>query len=574
MARAAPAVAMAEPTSPASEFATAFIRRLAARGVRHLVVSPGSRSQALALAAAQAHADGALRLHVRIDERSAGFLALGLSRASAAPVAIVTTSGTAVANLHPAMLEAWHSGDPLIAVTADRPASLRGRGANQTTTQPEIFGPAATWHTDVAAPIGAPDEVEAARRLADDAVTAAMIGAVRPSPVHVNLQLREPLSGPVAAQPDEVAPITATASSGPPLRLERGPRTVVVAGTAAGPAAEAFAREAGWPLLAEVTSSARFGPNLVRAYRRVLASDLAQAVERVVVFGRPNLSREIPALLARPDLQTILVRSAGAEQFDPAASALHVDAVEAPAALEPSSAEAAEERDWLDAWFFTGRQLAEDDDEPAYIGGGGSTTAAERGRLVRAELEAVRSSISRRALVEAVWRATWPHDRLWLAASRLVREADAHVPGKKIGVQASRGLAGIDGTISSAFGFALGAADDPKGAAGTTRVLLGDLAFLHDVGGLLLAPGEPRPRIQLVVGNDGGGSIFDGLEVAGDADPDAFDRVMFTPHRVDIEQLAGAYGWEFTRATTRGELDRALTAPALGPSIVEVPLER
>ncbi|MFD1715285.1 2-succinyl-5-enolpyruvyl-6-hydroxy-3-cyclohexene-1-carboxylic-acid synthase [Amnibacterium flavum] len=565
---------MAEATGPASEFASAFIRRLAARGVRHIVVSPGSRSQALALAAARAHADGLIRIHVRIDERSAGFLALGLSRSARTPVAIVTTSGTAVANLHPAMLEAWHSGDPLIAVTADRPASLRGRGANQTTTQPEIFGPAATWQLDVVPPTGADDELEIARRVADDAVTAAMIGAIRPSPVHVNLQFTEPLSGPVTPLPDDAAPFDISASFGPPLRVERGLRTVVIAGTGAGPVAEQFARSAGWPLLAEVTSSARFGPNLVRAYRQVLSgSGLADEVERVVVFGRPNLSREVPALLARPGIETILVRSSGAEQFDPTGSAIQVDAAEAPEAPD-DSAVAAREKDWLDAWYFTGRQLAEDDDEPAWIGGSGVSTAAERSRLVRAELSAVRSAVSRRALVDAVWRATWPHDRLWFAASRLVRVADAAVPGKKIAVQASRGLAGIDGTISSAFGFALAAADDPRGAAGTTRVLLGDLAFLHDVGGLLLPPGESRPRIQLVVGNDGGGSIFDGLEVAADADPDAFDRVMYTPHSVDIEGIAGAYGWEFTRAATRGDLDRALTAPAMGPSVVEVPLDR
>jgi 2-succinyl-5-enolpyruvyl-6-hydroxy-3-cyclohexene-1-carboxylate synthase len=171
-------------------------------------------------------------------------------------------------------------------------------------------------------------------------------------------------------------------------------------------------------------------------------------------------------------------------------------------------------------------------------------------------------------LVEAVWRATWPLDRLVLGASRLIRVADTFAPGKKISVHANRGLAGIDGTISTAIGIALGAETD-----GTTRVLLGDLAALHDVGGMLLGVGETRPRIQVIVGNDGGGTIFDTLEVAATAPQDALDRVLLTPQLVSFEQLALAYGWTYMRATNRGELDQALTASA-GPTLIEVPLDR
>jgi 2-succinyl-5-enolpyruvyl-6-hydroxy-3-cyclohexene-1-carboxylate synthase len=559
---------MSDPNA-SSRFATALLRRLAERGVRHVVVSPGSRSQALALAAAQAELDGVLRVHVRIDERSAGFLALGLTREAGTPAVVITTSGTAVANLHPAMLEAWHSGDPLIALTADRPAELRGHGANQTTQQPGIFGPAATWEVDVPAPTGADSDLEDARTLADDAFLAATIGQPRPAPVHVNLALRDPLSGPTGdLELAESAPMERAVRSGTPFLLQPGPRTVVVAGAGAGPEAEAAARAGDWPLLAEVTSSARFGPCLVPAYRRVLGEEeLVSQVERVVVFGRPNLSRQVPALLSRPGIEIVLVRAGGAQQFDPSRRATIVDSVEVAPADSP-------DRSWAGRWVALGRQLVEAGDDAAYIGGSGAESAAERSRLMRAELQAVRAKVSRRALVEAVWRATWPHDRLWLAASRLVRVADDAVPGKKIRVHSSRGLAGIDGTISSAIGLAIAAADDPKAAAGTTRVLLGDLAFLHDVGGLLIAPGEARPRVQLIVGNDRGGSIFDGLEVAATAEPSLFDRVQYTPHDVGIAELAAAYGWQHTLASTRGDLDRALTAPAAGPSIVEVPLER
>ena len=158
-----------------------------------------------------------------------------------------------------------------------------------------------------------------------------------------------------------------------------------------------------------------------------------------------------------------------------------------------------------------------------------------------------------------------------LAASRLIREADTVVPGKRIRVVANRGLAGIDGTVATATGVALAV----EGAVrGTTRVLIGDLALLHDAGALLLAPGEDRPRMQVIVGNDGGGTLFDSLEVAASAEPADFERVVLTPRPVDLEALARAYGWVYQRIATRGELDRALTGPEPGPVLLEVPLPR
>jgi len=197
---------------------------------------------------------------------------------------------------------------------------------------------------------------------------------------------------------------------------------------------------------------------------------------------------------------------------------------------------------------------------------------------MKAQLAAVRAPVTRRMLVDAVWAATWPHDRLVFGASRLIRDADRAVPGRRIFVRANRGLAGIDGTVATAIGIAVASqspavASDPS-HAGVTRALIGDLTLLHDVGSLLLGAGERAPRLQLVVGNDGGGSIFDALEVAGSAPTDAFDRVQFTPQHVDLASLAAAYGWAYAKASTRGELDEALGTAVEGPSILEVPLPR
>jgi len=196
-----------------------------------------------------------------------------------------------------------------------------------------------------------------------------------------------------------------------------------------------------------------------------------------------------------------------------------------------------------------------------------------RAEFLRGEVQLLRRGVTRRALAETLWRVTWPHDRLVLGASRLIREVDEVVPGKKVPVHANRGLAGIDGTVATATGIALASQLD-EARPGVTRVLLGDLTLLHDVGSLLLGDGEVRPRLQVVVGNDGGGTIFDGLEVAATAPADAMTRVQFTPQSVELAPLAAAYGWHHVRAATRAELDQALARRWDGPVLIEVPLAR
>ncbi|QEV99167.1 2-succinyl-5-enolpyruvyl-6-hydroxy-3-cyclohexene-1-carboxylic-acid synthase [Microbacterium caowuchunii] len=591
--------------APATDAAAALLQRLLERGVTEIVLSPGSRSQALALAAAELEHQGALRVHVRIDERVAGFTALGIGRESGLPAVVVCTSGTAVANLLPAVLEAHHSAVPLLLLTADRPPELRGVGANQTTRQPGLFAAATRFEAD--APV--PDELDPdgtgaqsvmMRRLADEALDAALGCGARPAgPVHLNLPFREPLAGalppwavPAAAavpavqdQADPAAPAEDEAAlSGAlyqggggigesdvppdaedPTVLERGPRTVVIAGAGAGPDAERIAHEGGWPLIAEIVSGARFGRNLIHGYRELLADPaLGGRVQRAVVLGHPTLSREVTALLSRTDVEVIARRGPG-EPLNLNGASTAVDEI----AVGTGPAD----REWLGEWMQASRAAAVDLSPPAPDAQGlASVVPAQRLGAISAELDVLRAPLDRDVLVDAVWRATWPHDRLVFGSSRLVRVADRVLGGKKVPVHANRGLAGIDGTVSTALGVAI--ASQSGGRAGMTRVLLGDLTLLHDVGALLFPAAEDEPRIQVIVGNDGGGTIFDGLEVAQVAGPEAMERVLYTPHSARLEHLALAYGWEYQRITTRAALDQALTSPAGGRQLIEVPLQR
>jgi 2-succinyl-5-enolpyruvyl-6-hydroxy-3-cyclohexene-1-carboxylate synthase len=564
-----PPTPSAEPAaSPAGAAAAALLAGLVAAGVADVVLSPGSRSQGLALAAAAFARAGKVALHVRIDERVAGFTALGLAVESGRPVVIVCTSGTAVANLHPAVLEAHHAGVPLIVLTADRPAELRGIGANQTTVQPGIFGEIVRADWDVAAPVGAPGELDDARELGALAVRASAEG-----PVHLNLAYREPLSGAVDVPSDletGAVPERPAVAALEIVDLHPDDATVVIAGHGAGARAEQLAVALGAPLIAEVSSGARFGRHAVVSYRDVLRGPHGDAVGRAIVLGHPTLSREVPQLLERADVDVVVVRTPGVEDYNPGRRARIVDEVRVLAAPDPALV-----RRWVGGWVAMSRAVLESqapDDPAPDLSLAVSTDQGVRAAFAKAELAVLRAPVDRRMLARALWASTWPHDRLVLAASRLIRVADALVPGKAIRVHANRGLAGIDGTVSTATGIALAAARDER--SGTTRVLAGDLALLHDAGALLVPLHEQLEaglRLHVFVGNDGGGTIFDDLEVAATAHPDDFATVMRTPHRADLAALAAAGGWAYRRVTTRAELDDALTAPE-PLLLVEVPL--
>nr|WP_244964354.1 2-succinyl-5-enolpyruvyl-6-hydroxy-3-cyclohexene-1-carboxylic-acid synthase [Pseudoclavibacter helvolus] len=574
--------------NPATDYSVDFLGGLVRFGVTDVVVCPGSRSQALALVGAELERVGAVRLHVRLDERSAGFFALGLAAETGRAVPVITTSGTAVANLHPAMLEAFHAGLPLVAVTADRPEELLGIGANQATTQPGIFGPSIPFET-VDAPIGSPAEASLAENLALRAASAS-------GPLHLNLAFRDPLSVAVPRLDEWAAGVEPVGSAGaeqvsPPadvleIDATAWPRTIVIAGAAAGPEAEKVAHEGGWPLIAEATSGSRFGRNLVLAYRQLLGAgsprpDLRDSVERVLVFGHPTLSREVPHLIAREGVHAVVVGPTGGETYNPGrAVAAHVDAVLVHPVPAGDSDARAESRAWLREWVLASRDIVEAEAErtPAPdIEASRSSDKAVRSRFARQELAVARTKVDRRMLVDAVWSATWPHDRLVLGASTLIRVLDARVAGKPIRVHSNRGLAGIDGTVATTLGIAVGSqlAGPVSAQGGVTRALIGDLTFLHDASSLLVGQGgEWAPRVQLIVGNDGGGTIFDDLEVARTASVEAHSRVLYTPAAVDLEALATAYGWSYCRAATRADLERALVSREHERVLIEVPLPR
>lgn len=627
--------------APASVYAVALVAELVQMGVRDIVVCPGSRSQALALAAAEAERAGALRLHVRVDERSAAFFALGVARETGVPAPVIVTSGTAVANLMPAVLEAHEGRVPFIALTADRPHELRGRRSNQTTQQAGLFGGFARLSVDVdtgvvavgpstaatndAADRAAADPDLAPAALAQRAMRAALgrFGGPPPGPVQLNLAFREPLSGwsdDVALdfglgpmRPAELfaalrerrdaetaqhggAPRRSAGRAGDGPEPEVTPdrwRTqlgwspdetythdddalaVVIAGEGAGAAAADFARDAGLPLLAEVVSGSRYGREAITHYAALIDDPaIGGLTERAIVFGHPSLTRQVPALLGRDDVEVIVVDPhTDTDVYDPSGTARAVRS-----ATVAEHFDARSMRRWLGAWVVADRALRETHTtvhEPD-LEAARATGYRERSAYARAEVAAMREPVTREMLVEHVWNATWPHDRLVVAASRLVRVLDGIAAPRALEVRAARGLAGIDGTVVHALGVAVASQerDDPALAAGVTRLLIGDLALLHDAGSLLVPPNELRPRLQIFVGDDGGGTIFDTLEAAETADAELFDRVMYTPQRVDLAALATAYGWEYRRIDNRGELTSLLTEPVTGPQLVQVPLVR
>ncbi|TXL57965.1 2-succinyl-5-enolpyruvyl-6-hydroxy-3-cyclohexene-1-carboxylate synthase [Aeromicrobium terrae] len=507
----------------ATETCRALVEDLLDLGVREAVLAPGSRSGPIALALAEADRAGALRLHVRVDERTAGFLALGLAKGSHAWVPVVTTSGTAVANLHPALLEARHSRVRVLALTADRPARLRGTGANQTTDQVRIF-PGIAYGEEPAA-------VHALLAEAD-------------GPAHLNVELDEPLIEPgewaPARRDDHPRTGPHVSFDGPPLEI--APHAVVVAGDDAGPQARLFAEQAGLPLLAEPTSGARNGENALVSYRPMLAATpLARQIDQVIMFGHPTLSRPITSLLGRTDLD-VVVPAGDLRAFPhPPGHARLVHPHAEPDGRAPDS--------WLEAWR-TADAMA--------------TAAVD---VVTTE----RPDGAPYVVARAVSAAVPPNGLLVVGSSNPVRDLDLvarpYTVGERRFVIGNRGLAGIDGTISTAVGSAL--ARQPSRAI----AYLGDLTFLHDANGLLIGPDEPRPDLTVVVASDDGGSIFTTLEQGDPAFAASFERVYATPTGADLGALCAAVGVPHRRLDAT-ELAAALEEPVAGIRVLEVRVPR
>jgi len=581
--------------NPSTALATVLVDELVRAGVREAVLCPGSRSAPLAYALQEADVAGRLRLHVRVDERSAGFLALGLAKLTRRPVPVVTTSGTAVANLHPAVLEASHAGVPLLVLTADRPQELRGTGANQTTDQGGFFGAAVRWSHELAAPERRVGQNGSWRSVVARACIAAQGDLSGDAgPVHVNVPLREPLVPTVPATgeagwPDGLAgrpggapwvQVAAPAGSGGTGgtagtssadgtsspdgristdgtatvgRVDPTPRTLVVVGDLPHPAmageAVELARAAGWPVVTEPFG--RFDRAAVLPHGPLLlgARDWLEAhlPERVLVVGRVTLARSVAALLRHPGVRVEVVTTR-AVWADPSHVASRVWPWGSFAASRPALTGCGDQA-WAEAWAEAGRRVA------------------------KAVAEVVGRGWPSGPAVAALTAAALPADAtLFVGSSNPVRDLDLAVgPGgldPSTRVVASRGLAGIDGCVSTAAGIAL------AGAGSATYALMGDLTFLHDQGGLLIGPHEPRPDLTVVVPNDDGGGIFTLLEPGEPARSATFERVFGTPTGTSIGALCRAHGVRHVVATTVAALTEAVARRPGGITVVEVPLRR
>ena len=557
--------------NPSTAFGTVFADELARCGVREVVIAPGSRSTPLAMSFYELERAGRVRLHVRIDERSASFTALGLAKAGGRPVAVLCTSGTAAANFHPAVIEADESAVPLLVLTADRPPELRGAGASQTIDQVKLYGGAVRWYAEPGVPEQVPGLAAYWRSLACQAwAHAAGAAGTCPGPVHVNLPFRDPLvpdgagdgSGAGSGWPDSLdgrpggAPWTRVAGSlaAEPLDLPWAERGIVVCGDGvydAAPLVE-LAERAGWPVLAEPSSGARCGPNALTGYQYLLAAPEFMAAHRpsvIVSAGRPGLSRPQSAVvgLARSGapVRHVVVAQGPGRWADPqraatdVAAAISLTAVPAVQAGAPGG--------WLDDWRRA--------DAAAVL-------AAD------AVLEQ-RDSLTEPLLARELLAALPENALLWAGNSLSVRDIDlVMAPRGDVRVLASRGASGIDGTASTAAGAALAHAAAHPGAQ--AFALIGDLAFLHDAAGLAIGPAEPRPDLCLVVVNNDGGGIFETLEQA--AFDGVFERLFGTPHGASVEQLAAAFGVPYTLVEQPGELAKAVSGTGL--RIVEARTDR
>ena len=537
--------------NPSTTQAHVVVDELIRGGVRDVVLCPGSRNAPLAFALHDADRTGRIRLHVRIDERTAGYLAIGLAIAAGAPVCIAMTSGTAVANLGPAVVEANYARVPLIVLSANRPYELLGTGANQTMEQLGYFGTQVRATISLGLAEDAPerlDSLNATWRSATCRVVVAATGSrtANAGPVHFDIPLREPLV-PDPEPHDAATPpgrpggkpwtYTPPVTFDQPLDIDLSADTVVIAGHGAG----VHPNLAQLPTVAEPTSI--FGP--VRpAPLHPLALPLLRP-EQVIMLGRPTLHRPVSTLLA--DSRVPVYALTTGPRWPDVSGNSQATGTRAVTSGAPDPA-------WL-------HRCAE---------------------LNRHALAAVRDQLAAHPLTTglhvaaAVADALRPGDQLVLGASNPVRDvALVGLNAEGIRVRSNRGVAGIDGTVSTAIGAAL--AHERTGSPGgvpRTIALIGDLTFVHDSSGLLIGPTEPTPRqLTIVVSNDNGGGIFELLEQGDPRFSDVSSRIFGTPHDVDVGALCRAYHVE-SRQIEVDELDAALGEPAAGMRVLEVKADR
>lgn len=607
--------------NPATLLARAVVAALVEAGVKRVVISPGSRNAPLTYALSDAAQAGYLQLRVVVDERSAAFVALGASRSDwlheglARPAVAVMTSGSAVANAHPAVVEADAAGVPLIILSADRPHALVNTGASQTTVQTGIFGAATRYQADLG-------DTNASGAVANQVRRAVAAASGRlsldPGPVHLNVRLAPPLAPAAPWQVPHLEPKTHWLRARKPLEEQLNGVTVSQVGCRLGldPArrgvivvgdnddaelahfAAALAHAWGWPLLAEPTSLVRTNANAVAAYSALLAggdgsasgdgAQLSQEIEQLLVVGRPTLTRPIGALLAREDIYQVVLTNR-ARWSDVSGQAAYVTTLEqALSSLNTPDVSAGAEAG-ADADAGGDASASADAGAGAGVGKNAPSPLWLQRWLQAGQQQLNATSVTKAAqMALTTWQATSQYEShsqstaihsdglessvtLMAASSMTIRYLDARLPaGKQLKkmpgpVVANRGLAGIDGTISTAVGLAW-ASGQP------VRVIIGDLAAAHDLTGLVKAVTETEVDLQVIVLDDHGGKIFSGLEYGASELSNYFLRFFTTAQQVDFAQAAAAFGAHVSVIDDVDGLQSLLSKTIEGRSLVHVKL--
>ena len=609
--------------NPATLLARAVVASLVEAGVKRVVISPGSRNAPLTYALADAAQAGYLQLRVVVDERSAAFVALGASRSDwlheglARPAVAVMTSGSAVANAHPAVVEADAAGVPLIILSADRPHALVNTGASQTTVQTGIFGAATRYQADLG-------DTNASGAVANQVRRAVAAASGRlsldPGPVHLNVRLAPPLAPAAPWQVPHLEPKTHWLRARKPLEEQLNGVTVSQVGCRLGldPArrgvivvgdnddaelahfAASLAHAWGWPLLAEPTSLVRTNANTVAAYSALLAggdgsasgdgAQLSQEIEQLLVVGRPTLTRPISALLAREDIYQVVLTNR-ARWSDVSGQAAYVTTLEqALSSLNiPGGGADAGAGAGADADAGGDASASADAGAGAGVGKNALSPLWLQRWLQAGQQQLNATSVTKAAqMALTTWQATSQYEShsqstaihsdglessvtLMAASSMTIRYLDARLPaGKQLKkmpgpVVANRGLAGIDGTISTAVGLAW-ASGQP------VRVIIGDLAAAHDLTGLVKAVTETEVDLQVIVLDDHGGKIFSGLEYGASELSNYFLRFFTTAQQVDFAQAAAAFGAHVSVIDDVDGLQSLLSKTIEGRSLVHVKL--
>ena len=514
----------------ATRSARAIVQSCLDSGAEHVVIAPGSRNAPLSWAFAQAEKAGLIKIQVRIDERDAGFLALGIAKATGKPVPVVVTSGSAVANLLPAIVEAFHSAVPVIVLSADRPASARGKSAPQTINQFGMFGTFVKSQIDVA-----PDQTD----LTEVSKVINLTITNRPGPVQVNVQFELPLLPDLENLDWQLKPPSLKSFSKTDLKQKQisvPARGIFVVGDNADPESvreiDQISQAIGWPVLWEPTANAHLLQNSISHGVVLLQADIAPKVDAVVTFGTVGLSRVILGLLkSAPIHLAIHSATSGSDLPDPVSSAKEIfDCV--------PKLETKTDPEWLSQWQVLDHKAA----------------------------TAVATALSPDTLTgpsaaQLVWDQTGKDDQLFVAASWPVRHLEAYAAKRDgLHVFGNRGANGIDGLISTAIGVGIGTSK-------RTVLLMGDIAFLHDLGGLNLGEEQAAPNLTVVVLDNNGSGIFSQLEQGADEYQEHYEKVFGTPHGKDLWVIAESLGIPAKQVTTKTELKFALQSFEKTPGI-------